>query len=241
MSSLFAFSDTYIRGCERYYHFTVSKQFVDCADHQLTAQFEKQAGFKVTKNVSIGWETPFIDGVVDHILQKGPTTVFLSQLWIGHTNNPVKILWKSNSGRIYEMHDTDIDCSDIEFWFEGMDPVLFNKLMFPKTTLPFKLKDPGYELSVIRLQMDCTISLWPKEAATDTELISKQLDDFIAGFNDQSEKKNRKDGVVHNWKHHTEPGCLVYEFDMGSAGFVFLKKFLSFLSKMALFSKAQVD
>jgi hypothetical protein len=72
------------------------------------------------------------------------------------------------------------------------------------------------------------------------ELVSKQIDDFIADFNHKSEKKDRKDGVVHNWKREFINDKLVYELDLGSTGVSFIKKLLTFLNKLNTFETVEL-
>ena len=66
-------------------------------------------------------------------ISKLPVVMYVNHNW----NNNVIILWRSKSGCIYDIADTDIDCDDIEFWFEGIDPLLYYKQLYPKTELPF--------------------------------------------------------------------------------------------------------
>ena len=56
---------------------------------------------------------------------------------INYKLTKVTILWKSKSGRIYDLADTDIDCNDIELWFDKLDPLLCQKQMFPKEELVY--------------------------------------------------------------------------------------------------------
>lgn len=239
-NTLFPYPITYIGRCERLYGFPVSLPFVLCANTQLTPFFEKVVGFKVNKLVEIGWASPEDN---EFFLRKGSVSEFSSQVFVNNRNFPVTILWKSKSGRIYEMGDTDIDCSDIEFWFEGLDPLRYNQEMFPKIGLPFNLKGLTYELMVERLNNDCTIQLQLKEGIpNDLTDLYAEIDNFIGNFNDRSEKKDRKDGVVHNWKHSLiAEDTIIYEIDLGSAGVGFLKKLLLFFSKMDTFIKVKIE
>ncbi|SJZ84223.1 hypothetical protein [Sediminibacterium ginsengisoli] len=238
-NTLISYPDVYIERCEKLYGFKISEKFVDCANTQLTRAFENTVGFKVNKLVGIGWiSSPY----QEFFLRKGPTTEFSSEISVNHYNFPVTILWKSKSGRIYNMEDVDVDCSDIQFWFEGIDPLAYNKEMFPNIGQPFKLKDLSYELSVDRLNTDCTIQLQIRESLiVDTVSLLNQVDEFIGNYNERSEKNNRIDGVVHNWKHFVEGNLITYEIDLGSARASFLKKLLQFFSKLNSFARVKVE
>ena len=213
----------------------ISIEFLKCADKQLRISFEKLTAIKINKQICVNppWAVTFN-------YQSDIVSQFSQNIFVNHeTIFGVLIKWKSKSGRIYKLNDTDIDCNDVEFWFENLDATLVHKYLYPKVSLPFKLKDLTYELVVSRINMDCTLEMALKEGIA-TENTTKQIDDFIADFNHQSEKKDRKDGVVHNWKRNEEQDKLVYELDLGSTGAVFLKKMLNYLSKINAFARVEI-
>ena len=216
---------------------TLSKEFIACADIQLTQDFLLHTGIKIGKYIGIGFSSkPFF------FYNRGEVSKMHSFISINSYGNEVSINWKSKSGRIYETFDTDIDCNDITFWFEGLDPLEYHKQLQPNNSLPFKLKDLTYELIITALNMDMTIEMWLKEddvakAPALLEDIDKMMDDF----NMKSMKKDRKDGVVHNWKRRNENDKLIYDIDTGSAGVIFLKKFLMYLSKSDRFTRVEIS
>jgi hypothetical protein len=213
----------------------ISKQFIKCADKQLSVLFKKLTGISFNKHIGLFFQNDTFD------YQKNDTSILLSSLSINHESNRLNVLWKSKSGRIYDIVDTDIDCDDIEFWFDKLDPLLCQKQMFPKEKLPFKLKNLTYELVVTRLSMDMTIELTlRKEAPTKENEMVTQVDNFINGYNKKSEEKDRINGVVHNWKREMKDTKLIYEIDTGSTGSHFLKQLLQFLSKLNYFEKVEV-
>jgi hypothetical protein len=228
--SLFTFPDS-IRSAEH----DVSTEFVKCADKQLSALFKKTTGISFNKHIGLSL------GYVTLDYQKSDISSLSASLEINHNWTKVVILWKSKSGRIYDLADTDVDCDDIEFWFDALDPLLCQKQMFPNEKLPFKLKNLTYELVVTRLNIDMTIEMTlNKEAiAKENEMIT-QVDNFIDGYNKKSEEKDRVNGVVHNWKREIKDKKLIYEIDTGSTGSHFLKQLLQFLSKLNYFEKVEV-
>jgi hypothetical protein len=213
----------------------ISKQFIKCADKQLSVLFKKLTGISFNKHIGLFFQNDTFD------YQKNDTSILLSSLSINHESNRLNVLWKSKSGRIYDIVDTDIDCDDIEFWFDKLDPLLCQKQMFPNEKLPFKLKNLTYELTVTRLNMDMTIemTLHKGAPAKENEMIT-QVDNFIDGYNKKSEEKDRVNGVVHNWKREIKDEKLIYEIDTGSTGSHFLKQLLQFLSKLNYFEKVEV-
>ncbi|SKA10870.1 hypothetical protein [Sediminibacterium ginsengisoli] len=237
-NTLFPFPDIYIAQNKKNFGLIMSKEFVDCANAQLTPLFEKEVGFKVNKRVELCWVSPPYQEFF--LRTNGLITELSSQIMVNTRNLPMIMAWKSKSGRMYLVSDTDIDCSDIEFWLEGIDPLEFNKLMFPMTSQPFKLKDLTYELIVERINLDCTIRLRVKEGV-DMAKLFKEIDGFIGGYNERSEKNNRIDGVVHNWKYSQAEDEITYVIDLGSARAAFLKKLLTYFSKLGQFLKITVE
>ncbi len=217
-------------------HLDISTQFIDCADLQLPKDFSLQTGIKVNKNIGLGFNL-----YPDFYYEADKLSVMSANVIINNYGNPATIKWESNSGRIYTLSDTDIDCDDIEFWFEGLDPLEYQKQLHANNELPFQLKNLTYELVVTALNMDMTIEMSLKEeqyanATKHLDNIDKMIDDY----NNKSIKKDREDGVVHNWRRRIESDKLIYEIDTGSAGVLFLKKLLKHLSTLNCFNKVEI-
>ncbi len=229
--SLITFPETVVYS----FKINISKQFIKCADKQLSALFKKITGLSFNTHIGLFFQNDRFD------YQKNNTSSLLSALIINHNSNKLYVLWKSKSGRIYDIADTDIDCNDIEFWFDELDPLLCQKQMYPKEELPFKLKNLSYELVITRLNMDMTVEMTlHKEALVKENETIIQVDNFIDGYNKKSEEKDRINGVVHNWKREIKENKIIYEIDTGSAGSHFLKQLLKFLSKLNCFEKVEV-
>ncbi len=127
---------------------TLSKDFIDCADIQLTDNFLLHTGIKINKFIGIGFSSkPFFFYI------RGKVSKMHSYISINTYANDVTINWKSKSGRIYNTGDTDIDCDDIEFWFEGLDPLEYQKQLNANTELPFQLK-------ILRMNLWLPRSTW---------------------------------------------------------------------------------
>lgn len=234
MATLFVNTPLTAEQFEIRYGLKASAAFIDCADRQLTQFFVSVTGIKPGKHVCISLPWP-----EDFFYHKGTVSRIPMCIYINHNWNQVTMLWKAKSGRIYTPEDTAIDCTDLEFWFEGLDPLLYHKQLYPNDTLPFKLKELSYELVVSRLNMDCSLDLYLKKewVGSSTEIIS-QIDDFISAFNRKAEA--RKTSVVHNWKRSAEGEKIVYEIDTGFAGPGLLRKLLPFLSKQDYYEKVVI-
>ena len=228
------------------YSLAASKEFIDCADTQLTKLFIQQTGLKPGKNVCFSISDHYT-GAPIYTSYVIPGSNFhgrklLINLYVNHNWNPITIFWKSKAGRDYKLHDINIDCNDIEFWFEKLDTDLYIKQLYPGDKLPFKLKDLTYELVVTRLNIDCTVSMIVKKDAIDSiPVLVNQVNEFIEQYNESSEKKDRTEGVVHNAKSTIQDdNNIIYEIDLGSAGPAFFKKLLVYLSGMNVFSRVEI-
>lgn len=232
------FLSSMIESYKRNEQIILSEQFVKCADSQLRDDLETKSKLKVSKRVQMG------------ILPLGPLIVDLASgiskipysIWIANHSNPVEVAWKSKSGMVYTMGDSDIDCNDIEFWFEGIDPALYLKQLYPKEGLPFKLKPLSFELVITRICHDCVIEMhFKNDVQQNHDHIMDQIDTCIDTFNQKSEKAKKFVGVVHNWKRNVKNNqVLVYELDLGSAELIFFKHLLHFLSELDCFSKVEI-
>jgi len=236
MPTLFVDPQITVNTFQTLYKRVISLEFTSCMDIQLTQLFELKTGLKINKQISISSMSDY-----RFFVETGEISKIAFNIYVNHNWNPVTVLWKSKSGHIYKLEDTDIDCDDIEFWFEELDVALIHRQMFPNVKLPFKLKDLSYELIVTRINMDSTIELQLKaDHLKDEKKIELEIDNFIAGFNEKSEKKDRIHGVIHNWKTRVEGDKMIYDIDLGSTGPYFFKKLLPELSKMNCFIRVEL-
>lgn len=228
------------------YSLVASKQFIDCADKQLTEQFIRATGLKPGKNVSIAF-TNQTTGAPIYSQYQIPNSNMLGRklsvsIYINHNWNPVTIYWKSKIGRDYKLHDNDIECSDIEFWFEHLDTDLYIQQLFPHQKIPFQTDNLTFELEVVRLKLDATLTLTKSaNCALSTREVAYKIDNFIARFNEISEKQNRKHGVVHHWKTSESDIQIRYDIDLGSAGILFYKHLFDQISKLNCISKILIE
>lgn len=236
MSTFFPFPDLYLENFKKKFSIEPSKEFISCADQQLINSFELQTGLKATKRMEIGWadEPSFFYTL-------GPVSKLASMLWINNQNSPITIAWQSTSAKIYKITDTIIDCDDIKFWFEDTMPELYYKQLHPQIDIPFGIKDLNFPLTIESLTIDMSIEMYLKEdAVKDGKDIITKIDKFIDDYNTASEKKDRRNGVVHNWKRELRENVLIYDFDLGSAGLLVVKKLIGYLSKLDLFIEVKI-
>jgi hypothetical protein len=236
MPTLFVRADASIHLFRITHQVDVSEAFINCADAQLTPLFERQTGLKAGNNVCFA----ITSGTGGLHYKKGKESQISIEIYINLHWNPIIIKWKSKSGRIYDLTDTDIDCNDIEFSFGKLDAALYHRQLYPGGTLPFKLKDLSYELQIDRLNVDAEISLLLNQPV-DTDALFREIEDLWQAYNIASEKKERKYGLVHNAKYRAiDDTTILLEFDLGSAGMLFLKKLLEFLSSKNVFERVVI-
>ena len=216
----------------RFQNIDISESFMVCADEQLRKDFELKTGIKISKKIGIS--TP----VFDIKYTKGAISQFTPSVYLNHNWIPVTIKWKSKSGKIYGFED-EIDCADITFWFDDLNTKNIHELMYPGEKLPFAIKNLDYELKVSRLNIDCELTLLFTNDVNHESII-KVIDDFINDFNTKSEKKDGKDGFIHNWKGEGDGNKIIFNLDLGSAGPIFLKKLLPFLSEIKGISEVEI-
>lgn len=134
MKTLFGDLELTIEVFKRRYSCNISKQFLYYMNNQLTVLFTQGTFLTINNNVCIAWSDEN-----DFVFQKDTISKLSFCIYINHNWNPIFVAWKSKSGKIYDIADTDINENDIEFWFEGLDPLLYHKQLFPNEVLPFKL------------------------------------------------------------------------------------------------------
>lgn len=115
-----------------YFDLDLSNNFIECAFKKLTNTFIEQTGMGKDKllQAALTWQKE-----AGFTYQKGIISKLSSHISLKHGKLAVFICWRSKSGHIYELHEENIDCADLEFWFEGLKVEKCKQLMFPKWTL----------------------------------------------------------------------------------------------------------
>lgn len=113
-----------------YFDIEVSQEFLSCLDLKATKEFEASIGINVKPPIRMGWRQE--DGF---LYQRGIVSKMNANIYLKYGIVTVQILWQSKSGRIYEPADADIDCNDIQFWFEYLDAELCKNYLNPKWSL----------------------------------------------------------------------------------------------------------
>lgn len=215
----------------------VSTAFVLCMREHLTTDFEFKTGLKVNKNIEIVYsrEAFFYE---KGELSRTQATIYVNNNW----NDRAQIWWKSKSGRIYEMTDVEIDCSDIDMWFENLEPEVYYSQLYPNDPFPFKLKNLTYTLTINRIKTDCEVQLILKnDYEGQIETVLQGIYDFVNKFNEESESKDRQMGLVHNASGTIQENKIVLSIDLGSSGADFFKKLLTYFSSLAAFESVNVE
>jgi hypothetical protein len=237
MKTLFINPANTVDQFKRLYDVDISEEFVQCANAQLSPLFNRETGLKFSNQLCIAWA-----GKDEFFYERGPVSRLLFNLYVNHNWNPLTITWTSKSGKVYGIDETDIDCGDIVFSFEQLDPLLYRKQLYPGDQLPFKLKGLTYELVVTRLNREATIEMQLKDGKLpEANQIISQVYDFVNGYNDKA-MRNAKgyDGVVHNIAGNSGGDTITFEVDMGTAGPHFYEKLLPFVSDFNALTKLEI-
>ena len=130
MKTLFFDTQTVIDSLMFVFSLKASEEFINCADKQLTEQFIGKTGIKPGEEACFSFAQHYIGApIYSNYLKEGNLIgrKLMIKLYVNHHWNPVTILWQSKTNRDYKLHDTNIDCNDIEFWFENLDKDLYLK------------------------------------------------------------------------------------------------------------------
>jgi len=220
--------DSWISSTYRLDNLKVSRQFYFCAQAHLGEWWLKTTLLQKLPSklfISPGFRSCKIgdDSSVD------------SSIWAGHYKQAIRIHLKSKSGKIWKTSD-EVNCDDLEFWITGIRMEEFLHHLYGPTKLPFKLKNLSDVLQVGAIDQARQMKLFV-HPGFEVTLIAKAVNDHIHLFNEQSMRKDRENGIVHNWDCITVGNQIQLDFDLGSAGFDFIKKLLKDLSAMNAFEK----
>ncbi len=204
--------------------------------YNFTTLIYKQAGLKPSSKVTLAGYKQQNDLP---IYQPGIISKLNLVLWImPEYNYNISFCWKSITGKIVKPTDEDFDETDVECWIEGLKPAEYwayagtekKQHPFSSLTLSFDVFDFGVNMN-LRLYA----------SASKYDLIVDNLNKTISAFNETSEGKDRKDGVVHNWAWQKEQNYINLSIDTGSAGLLIIKKILMQLKVKIEISKVEID
>ncbi len=232
------------------FNISISDSFLDCADVQLKISFEKQTGIKPKQ----GKIAITIFDVSEFNYDKGEISKLDISVIIISSGSFAKVCWQSKSGRIYELSDEDVDCQDIQFWFEGLDPALYHKQLYPNDPLPFKIKQTYFPIEINRLSIDLMLSVSFIESTSQSrQLIINKVGELINTWNLKTEKddalkiaKGLEDfdskGVVHNYSIvKNEENYMEISIDLGSAEVIVIKQLINLFTKESGIAKLVID
>lgn len=230
--------DFLVERVKQQYNMDYNPLFFECANKSISDFFELRTGIKVNRHIKITELMPNYE--------KGTTSKLGVHLSImASQQKTIQLCWKSKSGRIYDLADQDIDCNDLEFWLEGLQPEIYLKELYYYSSapaLPFQLKDLSYKLTVRQIMTDCEMAITLKnEAVKNAEELLNGIYNFINDYNKASEKKDRKAGVIHNANGSFSNNQMILKIDIGSVGPTFFKKLFKYFSSLNAFEEVVVD
>lgn len=161
-----------------------------------------------------------------------------SNICVGASMSICYVYWRTRSGRVYLPSELP-DCNDLDFWIEKLDTAAFLRALYGPSSLPFKLKNLNFEVKTGAIDMYMSALLLPV-AGMQIEKVLEATNSATNAINEQSEVKGRQFGVVHNWQIQKEADGIRMDFDLGSADFNWLKKWLHALSELNLLQEVRL-
>jgi len=153
----------------------------------------------------------------------------------------ISFCWQSKTGNMVKPTDEEFDLSDLECWLEGLKPVEYWKQVATEKNIhPFKISNLPFELKVFGFGVNTELRIYLKEGSI-KEHIQDAIPKIIQLYNDRSEAKARKYGVVHNFKFVENEDFLCVIIDTGSAGVEIIKRILKSFAKISGIIKIEVD
>ncbi len=226
----------------------ISKNFIVCGNRQLFHSFRyltriEPILLKTSDGDTWAFKQIMLNGYLISQGKKDSYSFLECTIGINNSYQIAKICWKSKTGRIYETFDEDIDCNDIEFWFEDLDVAKVHELLYPKQTIPLALRNLNYKLELINLNTNLEVVAFLKSEFSDQIVdIANKTCDFVNKYNKASERSsNEERGFVHYIKYEMEDSRIKFVIDSGSAGLPFLKQLLRTFSRWNVFEKVRID
>lgn len=232
------------------YGIFISDFFLDCADLQLKVNFEKQTGIKPKQGkiaITI-FDVPEFNYLKGNISKMDISVIIIA------SSSFAKICWQSKSGRIYEPADENINCNNIQFWFEGLDPTLYYKQLYPNDPLPFKIKKAYFPIEINRLTITLLLSVYFTESTSQSrQIVIDKVGEIINNWNLKMEKEDAlkiskgledfdSKGVVHNYSIvKNEENHLGILIDLGSADAMVIKRIITLFTKEPKIAKLIID
>ena len=222
------------------YQLEVSDSFVGCLNDQLTPLFKNQTGIHPSRKIDLGvsFLAPAKYGL-NSLYKKDVISGIVLDLYITEYTSEVFVLWESKTGCIYDINDTEINCSDIKFWFHELKPLLYQKQL-NKNKIPVQFENLSYELILNQPGINISIEFLLKdEAKSKLETIVSQVETYLREF--FTENTNGTKNHIHNFKHSIERKAVIFQIDTGITGIEFYKHFFSFLSELNSFVQVIVS
>ena len=216
-----------------------SKKFCEYFSKNFTTLFFKETGLRPSTKVTLAGykqynETP--------IYEPGPVSKLNLVLWImPEYNDDISFCWKSKTGAIIQTTDEEFDEEDLVCWMEGLKPSEYwSQVATEKKAHPFQVAGLPYELKVFDYGTDMELRIFT-DGSLPNEVIKNTITTTIETFNSNTEKHQRKDGVVHNYQYEESDGFLCARIDTGSAGIPIINKVLKSLVKHTDIGKIEID
>jgi hypothetical protein len=208
---------------------SISESFIIAMGEKLEEYFYSKTEIRMSK---ANGKIVFVPDYSNNLSFSGNIGTIRGTLLIQNFRIAKDIKWKSpNVTPIYPQDEVLEE--NIEFWFEDLEVAAAQRewrAVPPK--LGFKLDKPRFELKLDHFNEHFYLLILYKENNEDTVKSTLQmLNQMLNDWNEASLAKNRRLGIVHNWKDEkTTSNYLQFYIDFGSASEKLLKQILEALN-----------
>lgn len=216
---------------EKYGYHAISDSFISAMNQKLDNDFFSKTGIRISKTKGkIHYDFIHRD-VIDYSLE-GNIGTFKGDLLVYGLVVGCFFKWQSKDMKILRPYD-EIDEENIEFWFDILDAELaIKEWRAHPPKLGFKPNPLSYLLNVDHFNEHFYLLISFKENNEDVGKSTLQmLNQMLNDWNEASLAKNRRLGIVHNWKDEKiTSNNLKFYIDYGSASEKLLKQILEALN-----------
>lgn len=216
-----------------------SKKFCEYFSDNFENIFVKGTGIKPSYKVTLAG---FKQRNERPMYEEGEVSRLNVVIWVmPSTYFNISFCWQSKSEKIVHTTDEDFNEEDLDCWLEGVDPVaLWKAVATEQKEHPFHIKELPYDLKVLGFGTEMTVIIDTRDDSG-IDNIAEQLSSAIYEYNDKSEQKDRKDGLVHNHRTNVADNKIELRIDTGSAGVLIIKKLLKILAKQTNVKEVILD
>lgn len=193
------------------YGIRVSEAFITCANRQLVDFFFAMTGLQPSNNIGVAF--PLEEQLPVYY---GSVSTLACSIRVRNNWNQTAITWRSHSGRVYQLGDEDVVCSDIVFSLEPLDRLLIRQQYEQVKKRSSVDEQWPFTVSLSEPPRESQLTLYVnKDAAAHRDDLIEQIDQFTKQYTRNMEVRNNADeDIVRYWSARKEGHyAIVGQFD----------------------------